>query len=655
MGTNAIDHNEPIDRFTVIKMIHTGKYTSVYLVMDRLTNTERILKLLHIDKYTGDSVQRMMCEIDYQSKVVHPNIISIIECFREGDTVGVLMEYASKQDFFGFLRSCEQDWPNDSTDTIMKILYQVCLALKAMHDQGFIHRDVKPENILLDSNLNGKLCDFGWCCEVRDEVYTLEKAGTVAFMSPEALQGKRQGTPTDVWSFGVLLYEVCHSKEPFQGSSKEARLKSILNTQPVFDSIFSKDLADIFYGCTKLDPTDRLTMEDVLNSPAFRDLKLKSYPIPQLGSSENITRDTIYSPLLQSTSIRPINNQSLRTLCHQRIGTKLQTSSKKQIPLCKQPNDSPEFKPSKRPLGLIFSAYSPVSIFSPQKTLSNSFIKKRSESSFSQWNNDKGLIHESPQTLGCPKVQKISLSSGSLYAVYSPKNEPVLTSCETPVSQPSQTNMYYNQNSNHYQLNQIEIYGDGLLNSIDTKTNQRGLHCEKRSSPHIYKSKVECVVSDEGDKKKGNGVLEVKNLNKSMVKYIQSNQLEIDQIDFVQPDRELIAQKGGIKSFKRKPLFNAITESNKLFKKFKNPSFSSQQQLNLKKNTPRVVEITAESKEIIKNQTSLGMEGIKLKSNKFSQKKSYCRIDENQKSHYKILTARKKESTKDLSFGFGKD
>lgn len=91
------------------------------------------------------------------------------------------------------------------------------MAIKYIHDQEIFHRDLKPENILLDSNLNVKLCDFGFTAKEQKEVARTTFCGTYEYMAPETLQGMNQTKKTDIWSLGILLYELFHLQAPFAG------------------------------------------------------------------------------------------------------------------------------------------------------------------------------------------------------------------------------------------------------------------------------------------------------------------------------------------------------------------------------------------------------------------------------------------------------
>ncbi len=140
-----------------------------------------------------------------------------------------LLEYASNGCLFFYINSKK----GLSENLALRFLYQTAKAVKYLHDNRFIHRDIKPENILLDDNFNVKLCDFGWSCFLNNTRYRTSVCGTYEYMSPEIVKEKRHDKSVDIWSLGILLFEMLHGSPPFKADSFEEikiefRVKKIL-------------------------------------------------------------------------------------------------------------------------------------------------------------------------------------------------------------------------------------------------------------------------------------------------------------------------------------------------------------------------------------------------------------------------------------------
>ncbi len=98
-----------------------------------------------------------------------------------------------------------------------------------MHKRNFIHRDIKPENILLNKDLEIKLCDFGWACKIKQGEMRESICGTPEYMSPEVVLSYGHDFKTDIWSLGILLYELTHGYPPIQINC-EKKMRKYLRT-----------------------------------------------------------------------------------------------------------------------------------------------------------------------------------------------------------------------------------------------------------------------------------------------------------------------------------------------------------------------------------------------------------------------------------------
>lgn len=142
-----------------------------------------------------------------------------------------MLEYAEGGDLFNYL--VKKGPFNEKL--ACKFFVQTALAVAHMHSMKFIHRDIKPENLLLDIDHNIKLCDFGWCAEYDASSVRKTICGTYEYMAPEILFDKQQTFSTDVWSLGVLLYELLHNKPPVSGRSMKEMATKVLSKLSAYD------------------------------------------------------------------------------------------------------------------------------------------------------------------------------------------------------------------------------------------------------------------------------------------------------------------------------------------------------------------------------------------------------------------------------------
>ncbi|XP_014251676.1 cAMP-dependent protein kinase catalytic subunit alpha-like isoform X2 [Cimex lectularius] len=152
---------------------------------------------------------------------------------------------------------------------------QLVLALEYLHSLDLVHRDVKPENIILDVEGFIKLTDFGFCKQVLGRTYTI--CGTPEYLAPELLSGKGYGKAVDWWSMGVMLFELVHGLTPFVQSDVEATYAQIQTGEYTMPSHFSVDLQDLINRLLQSQPSKRIGnykrgAKDIKNHPFFNEI-----------------------------------------------------------------------------------------------------------------------------------------------------------------------------------------------------------------------------------------------------------------------------------------------------------------------------------------------------------------------------------------------
>ena len=264
--TNGVE-SQKLAKYKILSKIGEGPGTTIQLAEDTRAGRKVALKVIDSKYYPISDKDKLMREVIYHQKVSsHPNIVSIYDHFKVGHNIYIEMQFASGGDLFNMMK---KNFRQITDRTRRTLLYQVCSAIECIHQNGMIHRDIKPENVLLDEENNAKLCDFGWTCHMDDIKSRYQTAGTFEYMSPECLRGQLHGKPADIWSLGILTYELYHGVEPFPGQDKNEVLGRIYNTQPVFYDGVPDDVVDLFQNCVRYDPATRPSIEMLLKNRFF--------------------------------------------------------------------------------------------------------------------------------------------------------------------------------------------------------------------------------------------------------------------------------------------------------------------------------------------------------------------------------------------------
>jgi predicted Ser/Thr protein kinase len=220
------------DRYELEELVGTGGMSSVFRAHDRLLDRKVALKILHA-QYTEDAdyVERFRREARAVAALSHPNIVTVIDRGEYESKQFIVFEYVDGENLKALI---ERRGPAPVT-TALELAMQIARGLSFAHQQGLVHRDVKPQNVLLNGDGQAKVTDFGIARSL-DVQQGMTQTGTVLgtsdYIAPEQAQGQRVDEHTDVYSLGVVLYEMLTNEVPFPGENFVAVAMRHINEEP---------------------------------------------------------------------------------------------------------------------------------------------------------------------------------------------------------------------------------------------------------------------------------------------------------------------------------------------------------------------------------------------------------------------------------------
>ena len=255
-------------RFEIIEELGAGGMGKVFRAYDKQVGEEVALKLLHPEiAVSKRTVDRFRNEIKLARKITHRNVCRMHELHQDGSTLFITMEYVAGQDLKGLIR---QTGALTSGKTI-SIGRQVAEGLAEAHHLGVIHRDLKPQNIMVDKEGSAKVMDFGIARSLAGAGVTAEGTliGTPEYMSPEQVEGKEADQRSDLYALGVILFEMATGRVPFEGDTPLSVAYKHKNEIPIpprkLNSQVPEPLNRVILRCLEKDKADRYqTAEEFL-------------------------------------------------------------------------------------------------------------------------------------------------------------------------------------------------------------------------------------------------------------------------------------------------------------------------------------------------------------------------------------------------------
>ncbi|WP_437750341.1 Stk1 family PASTA domain-containing Ser/Thr kinase [Staphylococcus shinii] len=290
------------ERYKVTKQLGGGGMSRVYLAEDSILKRSVAIKAIRIPSGEKDeAIKRFEREVHNLTQLSHNNIVNVFDVTEDDENFYLVMEYIEGLTLSEFI---QKNHPLD-VDIILNFINQIINGIKHAHDTKIVHRDIKPQNILVDKNQTLKILDFGIAKALSETTMTETNhvLGTVQYLSPEQARGEITDNGTDIYSMGVVLYEMLIGKPPFSGETAVSiAIKHIQDPMPnVTDerSDIRQALSNVVLKATEKDKMER-----------YQSVREMQNDLETVMSDERVSEDR-YQSSITNTKTVPINKSEI--------------------------------------------------------------------------------------------------------------------------------------------------------------------------------------------------------------------------------------------------------------------------------------------------------------------------------------------------------
>lgn len=309
-------------RYKILKVIGGGGMANVYLARDMILDRDVAIKVLRFD-FSNDEefIKRFRREAQSATSLAHPNIVSIYDVGEEDEIYFIVMEYVEGKTLKQYIQQYAPLHPREA----LNIMEQIVSAIAHAHENHIVHRDIKPHNILIDPHGNVKVTDFGIAMALSSTTITQTNSvlGSVHYLSPEQARGGMANKKSDIYSLGIVLFELLTGRLPFDGESAiSIALKHLQSETPSakrwnatvpqsVENIILKAMAkDTFHRYESAEEME----EDITTALRPDRLSEKKFIIPEDNEATKaipiITNEDLYGKIDETLVRAPENNQT---------------------------------------------------------------------------------------------------------------------------------------------------------------------------------------------------------------------------------------------------------------------------------------------------------------------------------------------------------
>lgn len=324
-SNSQLDTNIPnqIGKYKITKKVGSGSFSVVYAVINLVTGEQACVKIIPKSNTQAEvDMIQLAREIKILSSVSHNNIIKFIEFLEDEYNYYIFQEISDGASLLQFLSASEKPLSESLTRIIFK---QLINALIFLHQNGIYHRDIKLENILINTDMTIKLIDFGFCNFGNRDSLLKTICGSLRYLPPECIKGEAySGDLADVWSAGVVLFILITKLMPFNGSNQPQIIKNIIECNYEIPDFVLPLCADLIKRIFVTDPNNRITTEQIFAHPWMTENEVKTLIKPLDLNHKDIIMDQYKLNKLDSTRRRSFSTtadirgrRNPRNLTHQ--------------------------------------------------------------------------------------------------------------------------------------------------------------------------------------------------------------------------------------------------------------------------------------------------------------------------------------------------
>ena len=254
-----------MEHYKFLRLIGKGAFGKVTLGVHKLTGKYVAIKTIDKSSIKDEfTKKKVFQEVYILKKIRHANVIRLLEVFEGSKQLFIVMEYAQGGDLLKYVQKQKHLKESEAK----QIFKQIVFGLGHIHSRGVLHRDIKLDNILLDSDGGIKICDFGVSKIISKTDRITDQCGTPAYIAPEIINNEGyDGFYVDHWSLGVLLYTILTGGLPYKGRSMEELLEAIKKNSIIYPLHLSTEAKELINSLLKQNPEERLSLPELLIHP----------------------------------------------------------------------------------------------------------------------------------------------------------------------------------------------------------------------------------------------------------------------------------------------------------------------------------------------------------------------------------------------------